>query len=342
MLIHIPQTPSCLLYPPKVGSNINFNRSQSNLSVPMQSRLTKAQSPSDPWLARSDSARYAVLAARSCKPSAVPPFIYGVISTKIYCRPTCPARLARRANVVFFDTAIEAKNAGYRACKRCRPDVIAETDAGDGEVETSEDPSNITTGSDYIAPGDGESGRKKIVKAVEIIKERAARRERISLADLGKEVGLSKWHLLRVFRKRWGVSPKEMGEGAIRNASLNDGAQRMRTRGPSGPISGEDGVHGVPSDATGEDSVSLTNAYSTSSTTTSSSTPLTEPLLDWSDGDFTGPLLTFNEGFMDFEAMGDMNMDRQTVSESWTDEESGEYVLRDLFPELYMPDSAWD
>jgi methylphosphotriester-DNA--protein-cysteine methyltransferase len=313
---------------------------QQNLRLQTQPRHPKSQSPSDPWLARSDSARYAILAARSCRPSAVPPFIYGVKSTKIYCRPTCPARLARRANVVFFDTALEAKNVGYRACKRCRPDVVADADVEDAKAETSEDPSKTITAADYVAPGDGESGRKKVIKAVEIIKEHAARGERISLADLGKEVDLSKWHLLRVFRKRWGVSPREMGEGAIRGASLSDGAQETKMHDPSGPMFGEDEVHGNPSDTMGEDSVSLIDAYSTSNTNTSSSTPLTNPLLDWSDGDFAGPLLTFDEAFMDFQAMGDMDMDRRIVSESWTGEESGEYVLRDLFPELYMPDDA--
>ena len=41
----------------------------------------------------------------------------------MYCRPVCKARLARRSNVEFFDTPSQAEAKGYRACKRCRPDV---------------------------------------------------------------------------------------------------------------------------------------------------------------------------------------------------------------------------
>ncbi|KAF2222242.1 metal binding domain of Ada-domain-containing protein [Elsinoe ampelina] len=49
-------------------------------------------------------------------------FVYCVKSTNIYCRPTCAARLARRANVHFCDTAQEAEVAGFRPCKRCKPE----------------------------------------------------------------------------------------------------------------------------------------------------------------------------------------------------------------------------
>ncbi len=47
----------------------------------------------------------------------------GVTSTGIYCRPSCPARTPKRANVRFFATAAAAQAAGLRACKRCRPDA---------------------------------------------------------------------------------------------------------------------------------------------------------------------------------------------------------------------------
>jgi AraC family transcriptional regulator of adaptative response / DNA-3-methyladenine glycosylase II len=47
----------------------------------------------------------------------------GVSSTGIYCRPSCPARTPKRENVVFFATAAGAQAAGFRACKRCRPDA---------------------------------------------------------------------------------------------------------------------------------------------------------------------------------------------------------------------------
>ena len=47
----------------------------------------------------------------------------GVKSTGIYCRPSCPARTPKRENVRFFPTAAAAQSAGFRACKRCRPDA---------------------------------------------------------------------------------------------------------------------------------------------------------------------------------------------------------------------------
>ncbi len=47
----------------------------------------------------------------------------GVTSTGIYCRPSCPARTPKRENVCFFATAAAAQRAGFRACKRCRPDA---------------------------------------------------------------------------------------------------------------------------------------------------------------------------------------------------------------------------
>src|SRR5436190_2845269 len=51
-------------------------------------------------------------------------FVYAVSSTGIYCKPSCASRRPRRDRVVFFDTAGEASRAGYRACKRCRPDEM--------------------------------------------------------------------------------------------------------------------------------------------------------------------------------------------------------------------------
>jgi AraC family transcriptional regulator of adaptative response / DNA-3-methyladenine glycosylase II len=50
-------------------------------------------------------------------------FFVAVTSTGIYCRPSCPALTPKRSNVRFFSTAAAAQNAGFRACKRCRPDA---------------------------------------------------------------------------------------------------------------------------------------------------------------------------------------------------------------------------
>ena len=50
-------------------------------------------------------------------------FVTAVVSTRIYCRPSCPARTPLRRNVRFLPTAAAAQRAGFRACKRCRPDA---------------------------------------------------------------------------------------------------------------------------------------------------------------------------------------------------------------------------
>ena len=56
-------------------------------------------------------------------------FVYAVRSTGIYCRPSCPSRRPRRDRVIFFDTAADAERAGYRACRRCRPDADPAADS---------------------------------------------------------------------------------------------------------------------------------------------------------------------------------------------------------------------
>ena len=51
-------------------------------------------------------------------------FIFGVKTTKIICRPGCPARLPLEKNIVFFGTMEEAIEKGYRPCKRCKPKLV--------------------------------------------------------------------------------------------------------------------------------------------------------------------------------------------------------------------------
>lgn len=70
-------------------------------------------------------------------------FVAAIRTTGIFCRPTCPARKPRFENVAFFETPAEARRAGFRPCKRCRPeetpgdppwvrDLIAATDRAPG------------------------------------------------------------------------------------------------------------------------------------------------------------------------------------------------------------------
>lgn len=51
-------------------------------------------------------------------------FFYAVKSTGIYCRPSCKSKLPKRENTCFFKNSEEAKNAGFRPCKRCRSDLL--------------------------------------------------------------------------------------------------------------------------------------------------------------------------------------------------------------------------
>jgi AraC family transcriptional regulator, regulatory protein of adaptative response / DNA-3-methyladenine glycosylase II len=68
-----------------------------------------------------DEQRYQVLSSKDARFDGV--FFTAVITTGIYCRPSCPAILPKRQNVRFFPTAAAAQEAGFRACKRCRPDT---------------------------------------------------------------------------------------------------------------------------------------------------------------------------------------------------------------------------
>src|ERR1700761_7622285 len=68
-----------------------------------------------------DEQQYAAASSRDTRFDGV--FVTAVRTTGIYCRPSCPAMTPRRENVVFYPTAAAAQQAGFRACKRCRPDA---------------------------------------------------------------------------------------------------------------------------------------------------------------------------------------------------------------------------
>src|SRR5579864_1563681 len=63
-------------------------------------------------------------------------FFTGVRTTKIFCRPVCPARTPHRKNVEFFANAASAQAAGYRPCLRCRPEVSPDLPAWSGTSAT--------------------------------------------------------------------------------------------------------------------------------------------------------------------------------------------------------------
>src|SRR6185436_18684468 len=80
---------------------------------------TQGQGYTEAWEpATSDDARWRSVVARDA--SADGHFVYGVRSTKIYCRPSCPSRRPRQEGVLFFPGPDAAEIAGFRECRRCR------------------------------------------------------------------------------------------------------------------------------------------------------------------------------------------------------------------------------
>ena len=68
-----------------------------------------------------DEQRYTAALSKDARFDGV--FFTAVRTTGIYCRPSCPAITPKRVNIVFYPTAAAAQQAGFRACKRCRPDA---------------------------------------------------------------------------------------------------------------------------------------------------------------------------------------------------------------------------
>jgi len=107
-------------------------------------------------------------------------FVFGVRTTGIFCKPSCTAKAARRENVVFFDEAGAAIDAGFRACLRCKP---ASSSDGDPQVET-------------------------VINACRLLNSS----EEMSIEAVAAELGLSTSHLQRTFKEIMGVSPKRYAE----------------------------------------------------------------------------------------------------------------------------------
>ena len=101
-------------------------------------------------------------------------FFFGVVTTGVYCRPSCPSRHPLRRNVRFFELPAEAEQAGLRPCLRCRP---------------LSDPSPA------------------IADLCRFIQQHCD--ERLDLATLADRAGLSRFHLQRTFKAAVGVTPKQ-------------------------------------------------------------------------------------------------------------------------------------
>lgn len=126
-----------------------------------------------------EDALWNAVAARN--PSWDGVFVYAVRSTGIYCRPICPSRRPRRAVVSFFAAPDAAERAGFRPCRRCRP--------------AAQDPSSVVD---------------RVRRACAVI---ASQQDGpIRLDRLAKTVGGSAHHLLRMFKRTLGITPREYAE----------------------------------------------------------------------------------------------------------------------------------
>lgn len=104
-------------------------------------------------------------------------FFYAVLTTGVYCRPSCASRRPRRENIRFYNTQAEAQRAGYRPCKRCRPD----------------------------AQGPAEHQAEAVAKACRLIETAETMP---SLDELAAAAGMSRFHFHRIFKEATGVTPK--------------------------------------------------------------------------------------------------------------------------------------
>ncbi len=120
-------------------------------------------------------------------------FYYSVLTTGVYCRPNCQSRAARRENVAFHATSEEAEKAGFRPCKRCRPNE----------------------------PPLAERRASAVAKACRMIDEAETMP---SLGVLAAAAGMSRFHFHHVFKTVTGVTPKAYAAARL--------AQRVRDELP--------------------------------------------------------------------------------------------------------------
>ncbi len=124
-------------------------------------------------------------------------FVYSVKTTGVYCRPSCPARPARPENVAFHATTQAAERAGFRACKRCKPN--------------------------------GPSlGQEHAGRVAELCKFLESADEIPTLDELAHRAGWSVYHLHRVFKAVTGLTPRAYAE-AHRTERVRDELRTTRT-----------------------------------------------------------------------------------------------------------------
>ena len=125
-------------------------------------------------------------------------FVYSVATTGVYCRPSCASRRANPENVRFHDTAGDAQRAGFRPCRRCRPDQ----------------------------PPLRQLHAAKIAAICRII---TTAQRMPTLAQLAKRAGLSVYHFHRVFKAVTGVTPRAYGTAQRAVRVQNELKNRSKT-----------------------------------------------------------------------------------------------------------------
>lgn len=116
-------------------------------------------------------------------------FYYAVKTTGIYCRPSCKSKMPNRENVLFFFSAEDAEREGFRPCKRCCPD----------------------------SKGTADSSSRLIKEAKDMLHSHF--QEKVTLNQLAFSVGVSAYHLNRMFKEQTGRTPREYLENLrIRHA----------------------------------------------------------------------------------------------------------------------------
>jgi len=124
---------------------------------------------------RTDDERWAAVQARSLDADGI--FYYSVRSTGVYCRPSCPSRGAKRANVAFHASCADAESAGFRPCLRCKPDQ----------------------------PPLAERQAMAVAQACRLID---SAEDEPDLDTLARACGMSRFHFHRVFKTHTGITPK--------------------------------------------------------------------------------------------------------------------------------------
>jgi len=105
-------------------------------------------------------------------------FFYAVVSTGIYCRPSCPSKRPHRQNVVFFRRRAAAERAGFRPCKRCKPETDQQGGPNAQLIE-------------------------KICRYIDSHPDQP-----VTLETLGRAIGISPFHLQRRFKAATGITPR--------------------------------------------------------------------------------------------------------------------------------------